>query len=387
MPFLQPRHRSNEKLVSSGTTVVTSTGAVSHYSYAETSEAMDDWTGKSKRWIGPGLGLLPPTPMDHDITERVPNLKSGESGSWTHYGAPCDAINTPGLPHYSPRGSFDRENENAALALQLLADTHPFRYEYSVPVSIAEFLDIGQLFKIAAKSFSELAGNSYLNYRFGWVQFQQDLKTLSQITVAIERRIKEFQSLGLKGGLRRKAELFSRSYLDEGTFWLNSTYGILVGAWWTDNTVYQIHGTVRWQWKNGIEVSLSKLEAFNAAVTAVFDIGELDASTIWNAIPWSWLVDYFYDIGDYLAAHEAEGLVEPYDICIMREYRVVGSYRPDTPILGNSPSLRISQGRSIRTVKSRDVITSVPTLPVFRATLITKSQALVLAALHARFRG
>jgi hypothetical protein len=384
--MVTPRHRAREKYVASGTTTDT-TGFTSHYSYSETSESIDDFTGKSKRKVSPGQGLLPPSDYDHDITERVPNFMSGTSGSWTHRGAPCNAINTPGLPHYSPRGSFDRVNENAALALVLLADTHPFRYEYSVPVSIAELLDIGSLFRLAAKSFSDLVGQSYLNYRFGWVQFQQDLQTLSQITVAIERRIKEFDSLNRVGGLRRTDKLFSRDYLDQGTFWLQSSYGILCGAWWTDQTVYTIHGTVRWQWKDGIKVSLSKLEAFNTAVTAVFDIGELDASTIWNAIPWTWLVDYFYDIGNYLAAHENENLVEPYDICIMREYRVVGDYRPDTPILGNSPDLRISQGRSIRTVKSRDVITSVPTIPVFRATLISKSQALVLAALHARFRG
>lgn len=40
----------------------------------------------------------------------------------------------------------------------------------------------------------------------------------------------------------------------------------------------------------------------NLARDAVLGL-TLDASTAWEKIPWSWLVDYFSNIGKYLAAH------------------------------------------------------------------------------------
>jgi hypothetical protein len=47
---------------------------------------------------------------------------------------------------------------------------------------------------------------------------------------------------------------------------------------------------------------LEPVEHFNIALRHVLDLDELDPDTIWEAIPFSWLVDYFYEIGPYLEA-------------------------------------------------------------------------------------
>jgi len=350
------------------------------YSYREFEEVMNDYTGKKK--VEP-YGLLPPSDMDHSRVWKTPPTMSYRGSTWSFFGIPLFMAN-PGTTGYAHRGTSQRSLENADLALKFLADTHPFRSEFSVPTAIAELLDMGQLFKMAAKSYAGLLGGGYLNYRFGIVQFHKDIQTLSTITTSIESRIKEFDSMNLFGGLRRapKKPLYSTSGSAQSISTLHSEFGTFVDATKSTNWTYRITGSVRWRWKGGIYVSLSKLEAFNEAVKAVLDLGELDASTIWNSIPWTWLVDYFADIGSYLQAHENDGIVEPFDLCIMRAYRGKEAYVPrPTGYVG----MTLSAGSTWTEINSRDVITSVPLLPPIRLGLLSKSQALVITSLIAKF--
>ncbi len=379
---LTARHRERTKKISSGSTTVISTGAISYWQYDESSEVTDDYTGKKKRDESYG-GLLPPSNWDHEYVVRVPPTFTGTKGSWRHFGVPMVATTYPGSTGYPLRGTSQRNLENAQFALQVVAETHPFRYEFSIPVSIAELLDVGEMFKLTAKGFFDLIGTAYLQYKFGWVQFYNDIKTLHGITLALERRIKEFDSLSKNGGLRRTVKfVYSDSGGSSGGGYINSTYGVLIDSDTRTNWSYIVRATVRWRWINGYKISLSKLEAFNLAVSKLFDLGELDASTVWNAIPWTWLCDYFFDIGTFLSAHESQNVVEPFDICIVRFYRNKKYYYPkDVPA-----GIRAFPGYFIKEVKSRDVV-GIPNVPQFRFSLMSKSQTLVLAALYAKFRG
>jgi len=377
---LKQRVRYRDKKVISGTTTVISTGAVSTYQYTEFWERTTDYTGKKKRKDYDGL--LPVSDFDHDSVVNVPPFLTRKAGSWYHQGAPCQNTD-PDTRHYPGRNSTQRNNENALYVARLLASTHPFRSEFSVPVAIAELLDIGSLFKLTARSFSELAGNAYLNYKFGWLQFVQDIRTLHKITTQIERRIKEFDSLAKHGGLRRSLPLDFTSwdeYTGPWTIW--STYGTFVDARFAYNVSLKVWGTCRWRWKAGTKVSLTKLEAFNLAVQNVFDLGQLDAETIWNAIPWTWLADYFVDVNSWLAATHQSDLVEPFDICVIREYKNVKTQYPT-----GASARDTTPGREIRRIKSRDANLALSVLPPYRYMFFTQSMYLVLLALYGRFRG
>lgn len=348
-------------------------------------EITDDYWRKQKR---KSVKLLPVTNFDHKTIYRRPVYVSGEvAGNNTLTHAPAEPSFTPTIgSYYAARGTSQRNAENAAYVVKLLASTHPFRPEYSVPTALAELLDIGSLFKITAKSFSELAGTSYLYYRFGIVQFVQDIKTLSSITKALESRIKEFDSLSKQGGTRRNIKLDglgqSGKYASDETIF--STYGATVRADKSYYNYYEVRGSVRWRWKNGVTVNLSKLEAFNLAVLKVFDLGELDAATIWNSIPWTWLADYFIDIGNFLQSIGDDNLVEPYDICITRRCKSTNTFY----VSYKSSWIRTyGNGKYTIELTSRDADLVIPALPPLRYGLISKTQYLTLLALYGKFRG
>jgi hypothetical protein len=347
-------------------------------------EITDDYWQKK---IRKDIKLLPDSDFDHSLLKRKPVYVSGDvSGGFHLTNATADPTFKPTIPSYFlPRG-LARSAENAAYVVQLCAKTHPFRSEFSIPTAIAELLDIGTLFKITAKGFSDLLGGTYLQYKFGIVQFVQDIQTLHSITKAIESRIKEFDSLSKHGALRRNVHLDGRGesgiYATNTSIW--TSFGVNVRADKSYLNDYEVRGSVRWRWKPGVTVSLNKLEAFNLAVQKVFDLGELDAETIWNTIPWTWLADYFIAVGPYLQATSAENLLEPFDISIIRNVKCVNRYKVTSKTVGLSTS---DTGVYTLYYKSRDSNLLVSALPPVRYSLISMSQYLVLLALYGKFRG
>jgi len=232
--------------------------------------------------------------------------------------APCNLPEI--ISASSPPGGWQSiEGDDGELVAKLLADTNPFRYTVSVPVMIAELLEAGSLLKLASNNFFSLVGSAHLNQVFGWEPMIQDLKALSKITTEIENRIKEFNALVSKGGSRRRVHLWNQKVSTVTTAWLYSSYQ---GAWAdTVDTTYEsrVWGSVRWVPNRTSPIDLAKLTAFNEAMRIVLDLRIPDASTIWEAIPFSWLVDYFLNVGDSLQAIEDTDKVLPRDICIMRE--------------------------------------------------------------------
>lgn len=332
-------------------------------------------------------GSLPPASCVISKHFRDPYLMNGSGAGVLFFNHPVANLGTTsegGFDNVRPsKGSSARNSENNALALELLASTNPFRTEFSAPVAIKELIDVTSLFRLSSKTFAGLVGGNYLNYKFGWKQFAQDVKTLHGITTVIERRIKEFDSLTKKGGLRRKMNLRSKSYdYYNASSTLQSSWGVVLTAKVYGTYQCQTSGTVRWRLKPGVISRLDKLSRFNLAVSVAFDLGELDPQTMWNMIPFSWLVDYFVDINSAFGAVLGDNIVEPYDVCIIRKCKSRFEQRRAKSFTGGSLS---GSGRYGRDTIDRDVITSFA-FPTPTLSLLTYDNVITIAALLAAFR-
>ncbi|DAD51623.1 TPA_asm: maturation protein [ssRNA phage Gerhypos.4_39] len=376
---MEPRHRSNHSLVAGGSVWA---NGVKQYdeTYIEVEDDMDDFTGKHRR--KKPIRLLPDSNCDIYRNTRVPPTYTDTGGYFELKQVRPYKDQYARVDEYPWRGSGTRESENAYFINVLLAKTHPFRSEYSVPTSMVELLDLPSMASIVAKSFSGLVGSSYLSYRFGFPQFVQDIKTLSGITKALESRVKEYSSLNRHGGLRRNVKLGENVYRDSGRQTIWSTWGHFVTAEVTSIRKYIVRGSVRWRWKDGADISLSKLEAFNEAVKAIFDIGELDSTTLWNSVPWTWLADYFVDVSSWLQANENHSWVEPYDISIIRRFKS----RTEIDNLEYDVGFGI-KGHITGSIYSRDSNLNSTLFPAARYSFLTTTQYLTMLALLGKFRG
>jgi hypothetical protein len=115
-------------------------------------------------------------------------------------------------------------------------------------------------------------------------------------------------------------------------------------------------------------------------------------AVIWEAIPFSWLVDYFVNVGDALSAIEDTDKVLPVDICIMRERRITSVTKGIRKPEDDYPYLRknsISGGLVDHVWKTREVVHPDSVGDLLSFGFMSKAQATNLLALLmslARFR-
>jgi hypothetical protein len=125
---------------------------------------------------------------------------------------------------------------------------------------------------------------------------------------------------------------------------------------------------------------VERLASFYQATKLILDLKYLDWQTAWELIPFSWLLDYFINMSEFFQATAGSVIIEPYDICIMRELRIRERY------VFRSASSGVSGGTGVytRSIRQRDLVTTV-SLPMPEFGFLTKNQYSTIAALLAAF--
>lgn len=385
MPTQRTRFRqvnSISGLIRDANGVVISTGNV----VDEYRQTIDFWQKKARKTPDALRGTLEPTNFT-SVTYFQRPLRAWRRNAainFDYYPASALFVHDSAISLYHPGRSVSQDND--FYTLRLLERTNPFRSEFSVPVFIKELVDIGTMFKLAARTFAGFVGGAFLNYKFGWVAFLADLRTLFSITKALERRIKELTSLQKHGGLRRRVYLGGHGgTLTANNVLMNSTWGWFPRVNLAHSARVEVYGSVRWIPTRDFREDIRKLGVVNLAFRKVFDLEEPDPQTVWEMIPFSWLADYFTSIGSYLRANNGAAKVQPWDICLVRKY----SCDTHGTLVGEDPSLT-NQSRSCSgnaQVVVRTVIGSPPSFPNIYWELLTYSQWQVVVALLLKFKG
>lgn len=191
----------------------------------------------------------------------------------------------------------DRPTDNE-LALKLINKTNPNRADVSIPNFIYELREFPQMLKVQGENWLKKAAGLNLNYQFGWKPFMSDLFGLFDFSKSVTNRMKEIKALH-EGGLRRKRKLFS-SQLKGGLYRIAHSNGFLTGNdWYEKITTWETRGYIRYF--PASPPPLNEYDFRQLAWDATFGF-TLDKSTLWEALPWSWMVDWFSDVGDMLSA-------------------------------------------------------------------------------------
>jgi hypothetical protein len=182
----------------------------------------------------------------------------------------------------------------------------PGRPGVDLALIVGELRDLPQLFKMGFKSFKDLGGN-YLNYQFGWAPMVSDFKKFLRTTETLANRL---AWLKRNNGriVRSSCELHdTRTEGESGT--VGSFVGPLLHSTlhsgltpFADGT-WEVVDTQRvWfegNWQYHIK-DIDSPETIRRLTRKLYGL-QLTPSLLYNLTPWTWLADWFVNLGDIVS--------------------------------------------------------------------------------------
>jgi hypothetical protein len=266
-----------------------------------------------------------------------------------------------------------------------IANLNPSRPPLDVPLYLFELRefprmlrDLGRVLEGTAKA-GDVAGG-HLAYQFGWRPLVQDLQTLGNY---LNHSAGHLQYLaGLTKGRRIKRTLL-RNHLLVDTLVTDGYQQFNVGPsgspWGVVADIMTREYCDIWftcySKSNSPQISLKDPPTSWARYAHSRGLS-LRPTTLWNATPWTWLLDYFGNLGDVVEASEGLSQMKIVDMCLMVRQRVTSRLER----VRLKPGLSLSQNFMTREVKARSV-DPTPTPSMGLVPWITRSQGSILASL------
>jgi len=204
----------------------------------------------------------------------------------------------------------------SASATRALARSNPNRADVSLPNFVYELKDLPGMYRdimgfktrlkklSAASSASEVA-NFHLATQFGWLPLISDLRKISQFQSLTDKRVKELERLMSNKGLKRRVRYpdWKITATAQSNVFLESAISSTYVSRESRETRLDRWATVRWI-PTDLPNKYTSDELRRLARRLVFGINRgISAEQAWKAIPWTWMIDWFTNVGDFLGAH------------------------------------------------------------------------------------
>lgn len=209
----------------------------------------------------------------------------------------CEAIQYQGV--FEKVSVFIGEKDNMGYAADAAARTNPSAAIADVPVNVLELGDVIHLTKVAGDNILKRWGSDHLRAEFGIKPIIRDLLAITQFQAEFDKRSAQMKKLRTKG-LRKTVKLDSLTQdCSKTNVAFQSAGGSIVGNL-TGIAHRDVKAHVRWipSWNYD---SLSDREMSALVRRSLLGI-TIDPSTLWEAMPWSWLIDWGFGIGAYFKA-------------------------------------------------------------------------------------
>lgn len=187
------------------------------------------------------------------------------------------------------------------------AKCRPGRPVLSLAVSIAELKEAPKLILKRLDSIKSIA-NNHLAVQFGWKPLLNDIKGLINAQATIDKRLKQLKRDNGRG-VRRRCTLLAEESTDSGSVTGNLARAKIKGVdslndvplpvtmYRTDSTTESVWFVARWRyWIPDIDTP----EFRKRAIRKTFGL-ELTPALAWELLPWSWLIDWFSNVGDVIS--------------------------------------------------------------------------------------
>lgn len=244
---------------------------------------------------------------------------------------------------------IDTFPSDSALGTALMAATNPGAPSMNLPLFMLELRDIPMMIRHAGDLLHKIkrpvrlmldahkeAAAATLAFQFGWKPLIKDLLSMLEFGTYVDRRMSSISKLNAGKGDKRRARIHSASNA------LDVNLTSLVGR------APSIPGTVKCQrhdvasgvivWKLRSGQPLIPQSRFAAIKLALgLNLGNIPL-TVWNSIPWTWLIDWFTGVSTFLKATANSWQFKAESACIVKK-SIIMSQHPDLPVGAPIPTL------------------------------------------------
>ncbi|UJQ85281.1 MAG: putative maturation protein [Loecwouvirus pseudonemorishabitans] len=204
----------------------------------------------------------------------------------------------------------------AAAATSLAAATNPSRPVVDIPAFLGEAGQLPRLVMLAGSSLLGKLASGNLAYQFGWRPLIADVNKLLSFQNHVRNRVNELERLRDKGGQKSRRELYSARTTGSGTQLLQSVpVGYVISGAYTDEAEMRMWGSIKWTPDADLPSTDEALRRL--AIRSVLGLS-LEPAALWEILPWSWLIDWFVNVGSFLNAHRNTVPASHGGICIMQ---------------------------------------------------------------------
>jgi hypothetical protein len=332
-------------------------------------------------------GYPAPHPFDVNRTKCLPPISNGfrlSSASQPSHGYEYLANpNTSFTANTIAAKYYPGIPSGKQMAARLLAGTNPTRPVIRLPVSLFELRDLPMLYHQALTfltagrrgdrqgkywrrlSPTQRLASANLATQFGFLPMIRDVKSLFDFTDSVNKRNKELDRLYSSNGLKRRMTLHRGESNHSKTWTSDPSRSRTTKGKGTIHT----WGTVRWKPNTRPSSpgrpSDKEVKRMLLGLTA----GDIPAN-LWNALPWSWLVDWFTNAGDILQANQGRLVCHPTGLCVMNYRTITWTSEPFTIVTTSgtrTETVTISPGYTfheskLRALPSATLSASIPFL-------------------------
>jgi hypothetical protein len=284
------------------------------------------------------------------------------------------------------RGDFPQDvasvsqTHSRATITNLIAATNPASPSINLPVFLFELKDIPDMLRqvgrfllrlrqsnivgLGGKGFDGLirpghiakdvaAGN--LAIQFGWAPLLGDLRRIADLMKSVEKRRKDLDSLYHKGLVRRISFGTETQAPQWGASIANSDLGAFIQTETLTSKSVKAWGVSRWKptFPSSLRPTDDDLRRRLLGLTA-----DNILPAVWEALPWSWLVDWFVPIGNIIASkNRLVGTCT--SACVMQEATTTINYRAYRFVQDPTDPLVLSEANSVSVARRRNIGSSL----------------------------
>ncbi|DAD51336.1 TPA_asm: maturation protein [ssRNA phage Gerhypos.2_23] len=233
----------------------------------------------------------------------------------------ADVLDVPA--NFGHLGIID-DISNVDAATQAAARTNPSRPYVDTITEVLQLHELTDLLHRNGSSIISRYGQKNLGLQFGLLPIVEDIDGILNFSDQVHNRVQEINRLKERG-LRRTVSCGSFGASSKQNLFIQ-TQNTFIRDDFDVSTTLNVRAHCRWLPTGDPSILSSPREVRELARRAVQGI-TMDASTAWELMPWSWLLDWAGNVGQYFAAHRNIVPAVLSDVSVMRHTRTSWSWK------------------------------------------------------------